>query len=155
MKAINRKSRYAVDSLRDLGTLLSKSRGNTWWELLALMSVSAVLITGIVVVGNEMEGKKEYVEQSEPAGQFMALTVVKQPRGGNPATLEVSTDRWLYTLKGSFAARIGDELTQERMGNGDRKLCAPQRAICTPIEGRAPISGPAEAPSQTPPADKE
>ncbi len=117
----------------------------SWRQLLALMSVSAVMVTGIIVIGREMEVKKEYVEASESAGKLQSLVVTDKHKRPKPFKLQITTDRWVYTAQGSFAALLESELTEETLGNGSRQLCAPQRAICVPIEGRAPVKVPAEA----------
>lgn len=140
MKPFKQKPADAMGFLRGLATPRSKSRGNSWWQLMALMSVSAVMIAAIFTVGNELELKKDYVQSSEPAGKLQALIVSDKHKRRDPLKLEVTTDRWVYTAKGSFAALLGAELTEETLGNGDRQLCAPGRAICVLIEGRVPVT---------------
>lgn len=129
------------DHYQDVQTVVMRSeRGGTWWQLMALMSVSAVMIAAVFTVGNELELKKDYVQASEPAGKLQALVVTDRHKRRDPLRLEVTTDRWVYAAKGSFAALLGAELTEETLGQGDRQLCTPQRAICVPIEGRVPVT---------------
>ena len=132
--------------VKDEGTSGARSEWvGSWWQLIALMSVSAVMVTGIIVIGREMEVKKEYVQSSESAGSLKALVVTDKHKRPKPFKLQITTDRWVYTAQGSFAALLESELTEETLGNGSRQLCATGRAICVPIEGRAPVTEPAEA----------
>lgn len=126
--------------VKDEGTSGTRSEwAGSWRQLIALMSVSAVMVTGIIVIGREMEVKKEYVQATESAGNLKALVVTDKHKRPKPFKLQITTDRWIYTAQGSFAALLESELTEETLGNGSRQLCAPQRAICVPIEGRAPV----------------
>jgi len=126
--------------VKDEGTRGARSEWvGSWWQLIALMSVSAVMVTGIIVIGREMELKKEYVMASESAGKLKVLEVTDKQKRSKPHKLQITTDRWVYTAQGSFAALLESELTEETLGNGSRQLCATGRAICVPIEGRVPV----------------
>ena len=132
--------------VKDEGTSGARSEWvGSWWQLIALMSVSAVIVTGIIVIGREMEAKKEYVQASESAGKLKVLEVTDKHKRSKPIKLRITTDRWIYTAQGSFAALLESELTEETLGNGSRQLCATGRAICVPIEGRVPVAARAEA----------
>ena len=132
--------------VKDEGTSGARSEWvGSWWQLIALMSVSAVMVTGIIVIGREMELKKEYVQASESAGKLKVLEVTDKNKRSKPIKLRITTDRWIYTAQGSFAALLESELTEETLGNGSRQLCATGRAICVPIEGRVPVAARAEA----------